>query len=374
MAWTKKPAAPSSFNLQAAIAALITGDSVWAWLLDWLPLVPQVTVDTAALCAAGPRTVAPFTAADFVSDPHLAFDRALSQLGPNIDRIQSAAYDRVFGAYCENIVPSGPPSTVTIELDVPVGGAYPAGFQPGGATHVTIETVSLLSGTSFDYNFQANHTATPSGAFVDRVIRGINTTPGQILGADWTPSWEGFDFANLNTGGAHVRMVWTVPNPGGTFTHAPTPQAQPAGVLAPITNVYGTVADLGAELDRQELKLDIILGMLNLLSQRGIVGPTSADPPVPVTGAPVIAPGAIGYRIDVSGIPAGAGEMFGTPVKYHRIGRYTLGSANGFLPAIELEHAQTLVAALPPGVDRIQVVVNAPATATVTALYPPKVV
>jgi hypothetical protein len=66
--------------------------------------------------------------------------------------------------------------------------------------------------------------------------------------------------------------------------------------------------------------------------------------------------------------------MFGTPVKYFRAGRYTLGSANGWLPAVEIEHNPQLVAGLPSGVDRIQVVVNPPATATVTALLPVKLV
>lgn len=374
MPWTKKAAAPATFNLQAAIAALITGDATWGWLLQWLPLVPQVTVDTAALCDKGPRVVAPFTAADFVADPHQAFDRALSQIGPNIDRIQSAAYDRVFEAYCENVVPAGGsyvnffeggplPNTFLLDPRIPIPTPRPTQLR---VTRLTADTGGFSDVHWVGY-LNGSNVCNPTGP-------GMMPALGASASADLTvcPTINEVGVRTAGTGGT-FRMEWFYPG-GSVQTHPATPQPQPSGVVAPITNVYTSYADLGAELDRQELKLDFILGVVEILAQRGIMGPTTSDPPVPVTGAPVIAPGAIGYRIDVANIPAGAGEMFGAPPKYHRIGRYTLGSSNGYLAAVDLEHAQTLVAPLPPGIDRIQVVVNAPETATVTALYPPKVV
>lgn len=380
MVWTPKATSPVTFNLGAAVAALITGDSTWAWLLDWIPLLSPVQVRTADLCAAGPRVVAPFVAADFVSDPHLAFDRALSQLGPNIGRIQDAAFDRVFGAYCEQVTSPTGGLTCTSFAEVAnytVTGnrEFFATFQPipAGTTKIRCHNIASNSnptGLRLVGYFNGSNVANPTDP--NGGVNGFNNVPVGFTGDIPIPG-----SINQLTAYADEHSTWNFSwchDSPTVESHAPTAQPQPAGVVAPVTRVYADIPSLGAELDRQELKLDVILGAVRLLAQRGVVGPTTADDPVPVTNAPVIAPGAIGYRIDIAGIPPGTGEMFGTPIKYHRIGRYTLGSANGFLPAVELEHATTLVASLPAGVDRIQVVVNAPETATVTALYPPKLV
>lgn len=366
MVYVPKAGVPSSFNLGAAVAALITGDATWHWLLDWLPLLPPVTIVTADLCAAGPKVVPPLVRADFVSDPHLAFDRALSQVGVNVERLQAAAFDRVFGAYC--VQPGVAAWCTFVDVTETVATDWwwspnPPADIPAGATQVRVTSGAQSGVDNMTFvNAAGGVVAQPAyfanlGAQVYDIPAGATKATMQVR-QNGTP-WQ-----------VHTVIEWDC----NTAPYVPTPQPQPAGVVAPVTNVYTSYADLGAELDRQHLALETVLSYVRVLAERGVIGPTTADAPVPVTGAPVIAPGAIAYRIDVAGIPSTAGEMFGAPVKFHRIGRYTLGSPNGNLSAVELEHAQTLVCPLPPGVDRIQVVVNAPETATVTALYAPKLV
>lgn len=373
MPWTPKGSAPARFNLGAAVAALITGDATWAWLLDWLPLLPEVTIDTARMCAAGPVAVPAIDDSVFIGgDPALDIADAFLRLPRLYAALQALAQDRVFGAYCELLV--GATVGCTTFYEGPRGAAvdgHPIASDPiptGGALDVRVTAVSGVLSDHAVHFWQSN---AGGDAIAELVPGGVHLGAN---GANTTVDIHAYAYIFLQDAGEDG-VIWRVElcgHPAEVVDHTPTPQPQPAGAIPPTSGVYPDLAAVGKELDRQELKLDIVLGLLQLVVDRGIAGPTSAGPPHAAADGAVVSPSAIGYRLDVVGIPAGAGEMFGDPVKYHKIGRYTLGSADGWLSAVEIQHNPELVAPIPPGVDRILVVMNAPATCTITPLLPIK--
>lgn len=368
MPWQKKSSAPSTINVGDAFTALVTGDATWGWLINWIPLLPPDTIQTADLCALGPSTAPGLTLGDFTAPMGLDAGEILAHQIELANKLRVTVYDRLFGAYCELVTldPAGVgcvsmPFNHDVLLAIPTGVTTLKFTSPGapaiyGRNRYHFEQRDASGGASlpdlgyFDFNqaVGTNHTFTlAAGArFWDCGSEGAPVIPLDVLGCG--------------------------PGVGGgsptTSGHTATAQPQPVGVLAPTTRSYPDIASLGAELDRQELKLETILSILTVSAQRTVVGPTIADPPVAATSGPVIQAGAIGFRIDLANIPPGTDEKFGIPLKYHRLGRVTLGSANGWLPAIDLSQNPMLVAPLPPGVDRIQVACNPPATATITAL------
>jgi hypothetical protein len=365
VAWQKKAAAPATANLADAFLASITGDATWGWLVNWIPLMDVVTIDVAGFCAAGPPPdPGPLTPLDFFGPTRPTPIGEIANRAALILKLQQIGQARLFGAWCENPVPA----TTGCGPDVPpnyVESGWNTMFVPAGTNEVFV--------------------AGGHGGNVQQVFYSTTATPQTI---DWSHglAWRTVapDIYIDNDGRATDRWMEIRVNAfrptayrlcgaaAHTDVYNPTPQPIPAGTIPPTTRIYNTIADLGAELDRQEFKLDVIRSFVAFLTANAALGPQYADPPVAAAAGVLIKPGAVGYRIDVTGIPAGADEMFGTPPKYHRLGRATIGSANGWLPAIDLEHNPMLIAPLPPGVDRIQVVCNAPATATITALFPGK--
>jgi hypothetical protein len=365
--WTPKGGAPATFNLNDAFAALITGDVNWGWLLSWVPLINPVQFDTAQFCARGPMTVPPLGVADFHLDPFeqgLASGTALLQ---NAARLQAVAMDRVFGAYCEQVTTVSNPCTVVASAPDPPNPGWRFVHTPDGTQYVKM---TFGGGGHVQWWFYAHGNSDYTNYEVGNQGNIANIPGGQTVSRTDGPNhqWMAFTF-DL---GPQPTLVEVCGAAATVVPHVPTAQAQPAGVIAPLPGVYADISSLGKELDRLELKAETILAMLSVLVDRNAAGPVTSDPPADAAAGPLVAPGAIGYAITVAGIPVGSTEMFGTPVKYARIGRYSLGSANGWLPAVEVSHSPMLVAPLPPGVDRIQVTLNAPETGTVKALYPPK--
>lgn len=54
-------------------------------------------------------------------------------------------------------------------------------------------------------------------------------------------------------------------------------------------------------------------------------------------------------RLAVAAAPSWAGEDFGTPPRFHDLGRLNLGNVDGWLPAVELLHEHQLMYPLPAG-------------------------
>jgi hypothetical protein len=373
MVWVAKGAAPAYFHESAAFLGLISGDTVWEWFIPWIPILPPTIRKTSDFCAEGPPpTPAPLSDLDFVGLLPGGPIGAVLDFITLRPRLEAIALDRIFGAYCESSVsipgsctvlstglaPSSLDGTIVVDRT-----AFPAGYA----------SMQLRMDLACTSGFADCHV---NGFFGGAYVSDVGGQAGPFpmnLGAPhtWpipTTTWDSYGIYTNGRGGSFTLLACGA---AGT-AHIPTPQAQPAGALPPATLAYPDIAALGAELDRQEFKIDQLIAMVEFLTSNAALAPATSDPPVDAAAGVKIAPHAIGYRIDVSGVPAGASESFATPTRFFKVARAAIGSVNGWLPTVEIDHTPFLIAPLPPGVDRIQVSVNAPATATITALYPPK--
>jgi len=93
-------------------------------------------------------------------------------------------------------------------------------------------------------------------------------------------------------------------------------------------------------------------------------------PPAITIAAPLPATGEIalqqakGIVVSVSPIPASADELFGTPTKYHRLGRVTFGTTEAWFTPVDISENPLIIAPIPPFVTRFQVAVEPPGVAT----------
>jgi hypothetical protein len=382
VAWQPKAGVPASFDLAQEFLALITGDADWGWLVAWIPSLGLQDTYTASFCAAGPP--------DYVFDPSIfapVAGRTPVQTALNIAAriyaVSQLAQVRVFGAYCEQVTAVGDYSSDYAERGCAAWpGFWESGIMPipTGATHMRV---------SYDDAVASD----PAHGWAVRIR--LYTSAG---GAGSTDLVEG------HTGGAGVTSyhpgIFTI---GGGFTHyglfmipedagsvcvnalaefdgggvapfLPSVPPQPATYIAPAARVYDTIADLGAELDAQEFKLDLLTGIANFLAgQVQLPGLATDDPPVPVVPDTVVdITNAAGAIITLDSIPAEYDENFGTPPQLHHIGRIDIGTPDGWFQSIEIQHQVTVIAPLPPGATRLVVNANHPLASTIRLLQKPK--
>lgn len=384
MSYQPKSTAPASFDLASAFTALITGDTTWGWLLNWLPILGEQRLTTAQFCSAGPVSADPLSPGDFNTGSRSPLGELANTLLLAV-KLRNVAYDRVFGAYCEiPAVPAGSPTTCFTAARVLNGTEGNATIGSGtlpasGDVDLSVRTYWTSGNDQMFVGFQYQD---GGGVWQDL----YNTTSFQhgwpvgtpfIAHSAGSTAWWGRPWRLIlschNPGDIGFEVSWTGLCAGSPTPFIPTPQPQPTGVLAPATKTYATIADLGAELDALELKSDFIHNAVQYLA--GVTAPPQqiADSAVAApSGSPIDLTGAVGFIVDVSGIPAGTDELFGDPRKYHRLGRVNVGSDLGWFPAIDLSVTPMVISPLPPGAKKCQVVVNPPATATVTILRPPK--
>jgi hypothetical protein len=383
VAWTRKSTAPAYVNGGEAFTALITGDGTWGWLLGWVPIIGNPLIDVNALCAAGPPTVTPIALTDFLPDHPRNWWEQIGSDVRTVAKLRSLMYDRLFSAYCESVTPSGSYfDRFNDTVCTPSGGNWGLFVQPipAGATHGhAIFTAADPPGAGNIWQYRM--------VLWSDAVGGGRVDIGSGLPGTGATGWDSGVFSTAGSAYftimlisstdvtthvqcAHVQLMFDA---GGTETHTATPQPAPTG-LPPRTAV--TAADLtsmAAELDNLEFKLDHVVALIGFLTSATALPPEFADAPVPaVADTPLDVTGAAGILVTVSGIPAGADEQFGTPPKYHRLGRVTLGTADGWLPSFDLEHNPLVIMPIPAGVTRAQVSVSSPITATVTVLRPGK--
>jgi hypothetical protein len=373
MVWTKKSSAPVAFRLGDAFQGMILSDTLLNWLLAWTPLMDPQIYETAPFCALGPPPAVPnLTLSDFIGVSGADWiGRALALVGLK-GRLEDIARDHIFAAFCENAVSTGETCTLL--------GRY---STTSDGTVVPDRTVVPSTTTNIKFRVVVPRSAGPAGINVygwpGAVLLSSSTFAGGFaVGAGYdvpfTMAAHPTGFGASVSGDVSRDAVWDVfvCSPGSFVGFTPSPQDKPVGLPDPLTRVYVTVPDLGAELDNLEHKLETLINWVAWLVQDLAVAPGSEGPPTDPTAGPIIAPKAIGYRIDVSGVPAGQSETFGAPVKLIKIGRYTIGNASGWLPSVDITHNPCLVMPLPVGVDRIQVHMNPPTVASVRALFPAK--
>lgn len=378
MPWQPKSTAPAYFRLQDAFQGLIMSDNLLEWLLAWLPIMDPLIVTTADFCAGGPPPNVPsLQLSEFAGIVGAGWaGNALSVLGIK-GRLEDVAKDRIFQAYCEQ------PATTGGCADIGILTLQPGTHYTGAATYPPDDLIHIPTGGSGIHlsNIPTNAGTINVHWFVNGVYGGLIAsggptwaTPG-VFNVDFTPHTDATGSVAVVSPNGPVGTVINACLPGATAAvgHTATPQPQPAGLIPPTTRTYANIADLGAELDRQEFKLDMLVAWVSWLTQNTVTGPGPAtSAPVTDPVGPLVDPKAIGWIVSVTGIPPSAAEKFGDPVQYRGLGRITLGSAKGWLPSQDLSHTPMLVSPVPPGADRIEVKCWPPAHATVTALYPPK--
>lgn len=362
MAWTKKAAAPAYANLTEEVLALITGGPD-AWVLPWLDIVGNQIIDVNAFCADGPEVCDPLAPIDFLGflggGGRLGAGLNAAQLGP---KLACFARNRLFGAYCEQIVPAssgcGPdfvpfaPQHGWVIADVPagtnevfVGGGHGGNVQQVFyVTNHDLGTINWSQGLSW-------RTVAPD-IYIDNSGRATSRQMAIRIN-DFVP------YAYRLCGAA-----------AHTDTYVAPAQPQPPTAIAPTPKVYATIPDLGVELDHLENKLHWVL---ESLIQRDVElhNANVVDAP-PVTVQPNVdiplLPDASGFIITVANIGNQTDMRFGEPRQLHRLGRVVLGNAGGWYSPIEITVNPMMVTNLPAGTDRIRVHVEPPATATVLPL------
>jgi hypothetical protein len=376
--WQPKLSAPLSFDLRDAFAALITGDATWGWLANYLPMLDENHFDTTSFCSAGPSGADALDVSDFNTGSRSPIGTWIQNIGLVL-KLRSVAYDRIFSAYCENVVVGSGETCDLIASGSYTGGAINnTGFFgqtafPAGTTRFRISNVHTGSG-QISLQFFAYNSGGDLGQY-DFVKARVNDGVDGYFDKQFPTST--IIGCNLDTNdiGGHASADVYACYPAATTTTDFTPavQAEPDNVIPPSTKTYTSYQDLGDELDALEFKAAIIQQHLEYLTQFAAPALNIADDPVAVDpDAPVSLVGAIGFLVTVSGIPSGSDELFGIPPKYHRLGRVTIGTDLGWFPSIDLTHSPLLIAPLPPGAHVCQVSVYPPATATVTVLRPPK--
>lgn len=375
MVWTPQVGAPATFSLKQAMAAMVAGTEA-DWLTAWMFWIPDTWFDTTAFCLAGPPP--PSVAIDLVDLLGAATARkspvAWALVAASVmPKLQAIADERVFAAYCQ----SGTAAAWCTLLDrtwtsQPGGWAdYPSDdtgprgskLLPAGATQIRMSGSDLGGGGLSDLIFR-NVSGTITGSYTFHIALGQETFAIPATSTEVVAELHG----SYTT--PHIVLEYDCSVP---VTTTPTSQPEPANAPpAYLGNTYTTIADLGAELDRHEYKLDIALDALRWLSSyqalpTGLVG----DVVDVVPGVTIPTMGANACRVTVAGVPAATSEDFTTPVRFRNLGHMTRWTVDGPLGPLPLEHNPEIFL-LDPRVISVSVNPMEPATSTVEMLYPVK--
>jgi hypothetical protein len=378
--WQKKAAAPAYARFLDRLKADVTG-SAEAWTLPFLDQLSDYVVDVNAFCAAGPEECESLDAFDFIGFlPRPSWVGAgLTALGLQ-NKLACFGRNRLFGAWCENVVASGTWSdwfNATVCANHTTLGNWDTGIVavPAGSTQYRITfsdvTVWLYHGWQQRIIFYTD--AGGSG----RVDYNDGTPPtdpsaGFTTGIVNIPAGHGFfrimllaaDAAEV-CGGVRIEF-----NGGGTSPYVPPLVTAPPSAVAPAPGVYPDIASLGVKLDEIEEKLhNVIYNVTQLVINDFPVTHEPVTAPVDATNAEVpLDDDVIGVLVTVSNAAPYADVRFGAPYSYHRLGRLVIGTVNGWGTPLDITVSPMLVWDLPPHPTRMAVYVAPPATATVQPL------
>jgi hypothetical protein len=397
--WTPKASAPNFFRLPDAFSGVVMAPgSPLAWLASWLPIMDPIIYSTTDFCAAGPPPhVSALTNDDFAGVAGSTWiDRARATLGLS-QRLNAVARDQLFAQYCE-IAASGLAWQTDLDIDFASGttgntpndhwgywgpgqpaNVGPERHIPAGATQWRVTFTLMNAGPSQDFsNRVATFTDNSGGGRQDMAGSASNYQPPVTTMGPFTdsigPNALYYGLLALsgmpnNSIAGHVRVEFYAPSAAVNWT--PTAEPQPQAAIPYTVRGYASFQDLGNELDRQESKLDGLTRMVLSLLAKNTAATLVADAPVDAAAGVLVRPGALAFRVDLANIPAGISESFGSPTRYSRLGRATIGSSQGWLPSYDIQHNPLLIDPLPPATDRIQVFTLPPITATIIALAPP---
>lgn len=372
MVWQKKAAAPDFARFLDRVKADVTGTPE-AWTLPFLDQLSDYVVDVNAFCAAGPEECDSLDALDF-----LGFLPRPSWLGAGLtvlslqDKLACFGRNRLFGAWCENVVPAGQYGNETcyrvdkapaqndvtrVTVDKPAGATHlktrcssTDGVSGSRVFYCQVIWLGLTSGDPhpMDYIGPQN----PNAVYTLTIPPG--TTAVQFNNYDWVM-------------GGTVCTQW---DGGGTAPYVPPTVVQPPTAIGPEPKVYVDIPDLGRELDSIEQKLhSLVYGVTQLQVSDFPVVHEPVSAPVDATNTEVpLEEDVIGVLITTSNVGPFADERFGLPVALHRLGRVVIGTVNGWGRPIDITVSPMLIWDLPPKPTRIVAYAAPPATVTVQPL------
>jgi hypothetical protein len=282
------------FTLKAAAAAALAGTEA-EWLMPLFPFIADVPFLTADFCAAGPQAVSTIDISDLVAVATAGKSKP-NQLVNAVfvaPKVFSIARDRVFAAYCQ---PLGEPASADVfigvdaEFDVSGAGGNIEFWGRQGFQADYYRIITRRDAGAWTSNNEVH--AAWGGVCFHPPLKMLPDNVGETdqidqlatrHDADWPTELERADYWCTSTYGgsrAHVRIEawrragWTPP----AGEYVPTPQPKPVDYNQPGPNIYDTIGALGAELDRQEAKLDALLGAVQWLVERTASPPVGVDP------------------------------------------------------------------------------------------------
>ena len=376
MPWKPKNSNPEVVSLGQAFGALVSGDQSLSWLATFIPLVQDIQINVADLCAAGPPP-----------DPELIHLPIIGPAGlrlppvPDVlyiaQRIQQVAMARVFGAYCmSDLGPGGVaggcvnfgPFTTPAASSVVFSDYYcPVSFEQlnvewaGGPPCAVQDYILDYPGHVIDFT---EHTLGPDFLGYTRTIHcPANSRVQLVSGGGFSTGTQ----VNFSLCGLGADIVGDTP-----FTQ--TPQGPPSGWVPPVAGSYPDLPAVGRELDAQELKLDAILAFL--MQSNIIIPPVGApDPPpaaLPINPAVpiVIPPDALGIVVTLTSWPGWTSEVFSVPPRLYKVGRVVFSGLGADGPAFDIEYAHQRFA-IPPHTDTVSLLLPAGVHGDYQVIRPP---
>jgi hypothetical protein len=360
MVWTPKSTAPATFNLADAFLALITGDAVWGWLVDWLPYVTNDHFDTAAFCAFGPTPAPDLSVLLSASPPDRSPLAVVAKIAALGGALGLAARDRVFGAYCEEVGPLtggwGAWEEVTnsgtanfhVEVDV---------HKPAGATSAQVEIIDAHWGALANGGINLTQIHNPADAsqnvwYGPTAFNAIGQGPLTNTTLSLS-NWPDVRIQTISDAFVHARVRWNVAD---VTDYVPEDQPLPAGLLSPLRPVDPTLDGIDYETQLLEFKLDTMLSIIQSIAGATIdLGGPAGDPADLPPDTPIEIADAVGCVLTASGIPASRTLDFGTPQNIVKLGHVNFGTADAWYPSIWMTHSPMVVRPFPPGTTRVTV-------------------
>jgi hypothetical protein len=370
--WTPKSTAPAAFDMGQAFGALISGQAD-SWLSAWLHLLGGELLSTANFCTNVSFDTPTLELSDFSSlvptstptliGAGLAFGMTALSLQTKIAQYAAA---RIGAAFCES---GGVGLCHFLEFSGSLTATSPASWTP-------LAPVTIRPGC-IGMSVNIHNVGTEAAAFhiLDSIAPTTSVAPGaRFIHTYGQDSGDTPGLPSIGTFKLEVALFGTTAVPflievsqhatctAGTDA-VPTIAPDPPGLPPPATNVYVNIPDLGAELDVHEHKLDLIRDLLIYLTNTVAPPAITLAPTLPASGE-IALQQAKGIVVSVSGIPPQTDETFGTPTKYHRLGRITFGTTAAWFAPIDISENPMIVAPIPPFATRVQISVQAPATAS----------